>query len=136
MRFFRVDLIGVCGTAVLFFLQKACTLLYKYERRDEVRRLTSESAAPMTRRRMTPPTPLQNWYTSFEREQGSYEGEGRGWSARERTNIARTKQCLERSYSAKVRVEELEDPLGPEDVDVDFRRILKEARDDRGTQDF
>ena len=85
---------------------------------------------------MTPPTPLQNWYTSFEREQGSYEGEGRGWSARERTNIARTKQCLERSYSAKVRVEELEDPLGPEDVDVDFRRILKEARDERGRKIF
>ena len=28
-------------------------------------------------------------------------------------------------------VEELEDLLGPEDVDVDFMRILKEARDER-----
>ena len=34
-------------------------------------------APPITRRRMTPPTPLQNLYTSFEGEQGSYEVEGR-----------------------------------------------------------
>ena len=36
----------------------------------------------------------------------------------------------------KVRVEELEGLLGPEDVDVDFRRILKEARDERGRMIF
>ena len=30
------------------------------------------------------------------------------------------------------RIEELQDLLGPEDVDVDLRRILKEARDGRG----
>ena len=78
-------------------------------------------AAPITRRRMTPPTPMQNSYTSFERKQGSYEGEGRGWNARGRTIFAGTKQHLERSYSVKVRVEELEGLLGPEDVDVDFR---------------
>ena len=53
--------------------------------------------------------------------------EGRRWSARERTIIARTKQ-----YSVKVEVEEVEDLLGPQDVDVDFRRIMKEARDERG----
>ena len=40
--------------------------------------------------------PPQNSYTSFERKQGSYEVEGRGWSARERTIIARTKQFLEK----------------------------------------
>ena len=33
-------------------------------------------------------------------------------------------------------VEELEDLLGPEDVDVDFKRILKEARDERGCEIF
>ena len=55
---------------------------------------------------------------------------------RERTIIARTKQFLERSYSVKVRVQELEGFLGPEDVDVDFRRILKEARDERGRKIF
>ena len=44
--------------------------------------------------------------TSFEREQKSRDG--RGWNARERTIIARTKQYLERSDKLKVRVEELE----------------------------
>ena len=58
------------------------------------------------------------------------------WSARERTIIARTKQHLERSYSVKVRVEELAELLGPADFDVDFRRILKEARDERGREIF
>ena len=83
----------------------------------------SQVKAPsITRGRMTPPTPLQNSYTSFEREQGSYEGEGR--NARERTIIAITKRYLERSFSVKVRVEELEGFLGSEDVDLDFRRIL------------
>ena len=61
---------------------------------------------PITRRRMTPPTLMKKSYTSFEWEQGSYEEEGRGWNARERTIFARTKQYLERSYSLKVRVEE------------------------------
>ena len=42
----------------------------------------------------------------------------------------------ERSYSVKMRVEELEELLGPEDVDVDFRRILKEAGDERGRKIF
>ena len=36
----------------------------------------------------------------------------------------------------KVEVEELEGPLGPEDVDVDFRRILKEATDEGGCEIF
>ena len=70
-------------------------------------------APPLSKRRMTPPTPLQNSYASFEGEQGSYEVEGPGRSARERTIIARTKQYLEESYSVKVAVEELEDFLGP-----------------------
>ena len=43
---------------------------------------------------------------------------------------------MERSYSVKVRVAELEGFLGPEDVDVDSRRILKEARDERGRKIF
>ena len=58
--------------------------------------------------------------------------ERRGWSARERTIIAKTKQYLEESYSVEVEVEELEDMLGPEDVDVDFTRIMREATDERG----
>ena len=79
---------------------------------------------------------MQNSHTSFEREQGSYEEEGRGWNARAGTIIARTKQFLERSYSVKVRVEELKGFLGSEDVDVDFRRILKEARGEKGRKIF
>ena len=106
-----------------------------YARRDDVRRLTRESASDNEKKNDTAYT-LQNSYTSFEREQGSYEGEGRGLNARERTIIARTKQYLESSYSVKVRVEELEELLGPEDVDVDFRRILKEARGERGRKIF
>ena len=35
--------VALIGTAVLFFLQKACTLWYSYAGRDEVRRLNSES---------------------------------------------------------------------------------------------
>ena len=49
------------------------------------------------------------------------EEEGRGWNARERSIIA---------------FEELEGFLGPEGVDVDFRRILTEARDERGRKIF
>ena len=51
---------------------------------------------------------------------------------KKRTIIARTKQYLEESFSVKVEVEELEELLGPDDVDVDFRRIMREARDERG----
>ena len=58
-------------------------------------------AHPLSRRRMTPPTPVQNSNTSFEREQGSYEEEGRGWNARERTIIARTKQFLEKKLQCE-----------------------------------
>ena len=49
---------------------------------------------PLSRRRMTPPTPVQNSYTSFVRDHERYEEEGTGWNARERTIIARTKQFL------------------------------------------
>ena len=84
---------------------------------------------------MTPPAPMQNSFSSSVRNHGRCE-EGRGWNARERTIIARIKQYLERSFSVKVRVEELEGLLAPEDVDVDLRRILKEARDERGRNIF
>ena len=80
---------------------------------------------------MTPPTLVQNSFSSFVRDHGRNEEEGRGWNARERTIIARRKKYLERSFSVKVQDEALEALLGPEDVDVDLRRILKEARDER-----
>ena len=50
----------------------------------------------------------------------------------ERKNNHRKNEFLERSYSVKVRIEELQGLLGPEDVDVDLIRILKDARDEKG----
>ena len=91
---------------------------------------------PLSRRRMTPLTPVKNSYTFFVRDHGRNEEEGRGWNARERTIVARTKQFLERSHSVKVQVEAFEALLGPEDVDVDLRRILKEPRDEQGRRVF
>ena len=93
-------------------------------------------APPPSRRRMTPPTPLQNSYSSFEEEQEHFEVEDQIWSARDRTVIARTKQYLEESKSSKVEVEELESSLGTEHSDVDFRRILEEARNKKGCAIF
>ena len=81
-------------------------------------------------------TPLQSSYSSFEEEQGHFEVEDRIWSARDRTVTARTKQYLEESKSSKVEVEELESLLGPWDSDVDFRRILEEAKDKKGCAIF
>ena len=72
----------------------------------------------------------------LKEEQVLLEAEDQMWSARERTIIARTKQYLEVSYSATVEVGELEHLLGHDDVDVDFRRLLKEARDERGGEIF
>ena len=83
---------------------------------------------PLSRRRMRPPTPMQSSYSSFEEEQERFVVEVQMWSARDRTVIARTKQYLERTHSVKVEVEEMEDLLDVDDVDVDFRRILKESK--------
>ena len=72
-------------------------------------------APPLSLRRMMPPTPLQNSYSSLEEEQEHFEVEDQIWSARDRTVIARTKQYLEESKNSKFEVEELESSLGPED---------------------
>ncbi len=87
-------------------------------------------------RRTMPPTPLQISYSSFEEEQVHSEVEQQIWSARDRTIVARTKQHLEESYSMKVEVGELESLLGPDDSGADFRRILEEARDEKGCAIF
>ena len=58
------------------------------------------------------------------------------WSAREGTIIVITTQFLEESSSMKVEVGELETLLGPDDIDVDFRRVLEEARDEKGCAIF
>ena len=54
----------------------------------------------------------------------------------DRTIIAKTKQYLEESESLKVEIEELESLLGPDDTDVDFRRILEEARGEKSSAIF
>ena len=51
-------------------------------------------------------------------------------------SLQKTKQYLEESKSLKVGTEELESLLGPDDTDVDFRRILEEARDEKGCAIF
>ena len=88
-------------------------------------------APPPSRRRTMPPKPLQNSYSSLEEEQEQFEVEDQIRSARDRTAIARTKQHLEESKSLKVEVEELESLL-----EVDFRRILQETRDEKGFATF
>ena len=82
---------------------------------------------------MMPPTPMQNSYSSSEEEQGHFEVEDQIWSARARVVKARTKQFLEVSQKVKVEVGELESLLGPDDSDVNFRRILEEAEESRRT---
>ena len=77
-------------------------------------------APPLSRRRMRPPTPLQNSNYSFGEEQERFEVEDQMWSARERTIIARTKTVPGRKEK-QVEIEELKTLLGPEDIDVDFR---------------
>ena len=53
--------------------------------REEMRyEVSTVITPPLSRRRMTPPTPVQNSYTSLVRDHGRYEEKGRGWNARER----------------------------------------------------
>ena len=63
---------------------------------EEMYESTQVNAPPLSRRRMRPPTPLQNSNSSFEEEQGRFEVEDQMWSARERTIIARAKRYLEK----------------------------------------
>ena len=91
---------------------------------------------PLSRRRMMPPTPLQSSHSSCEERKWQIEVEDQIWHARDRTVIVKTKQYKEESHSMKVEVEELESLLGPEDPDVDFRRILEEARTKQGRAIF
>ena len=73
---------------------------------------TQVKAPPLSRRRrMMPPTPLQNSNDTCGEEQGRFKVEDQMWSARERTIIARTKRYLEETRTIKVDIEELEDLL-------------------------
>ena len=81
-----------------FFLQKACSLVYSYAGGDRFEGPQGK-APPLSRRRMMPPTPLQNSYSSFEEEQGHFETEDQMWSSRDRTVTAKTKHYPEESKS-------------------------------------
>ena len=98
----RGALIGKMLCRSPFLSTKSVHFVVQVRKEEMLFEGSRRKAPPIARRRMTPPTPLQNSYTSFEGEQGSYEGEARGWCARERTIIARTKQYLERSFSVKL----------------------------------
>ena len=55
------------------FSKKVCSLLDSYAGRDEVFEGSQVKAPPLSRRRMVPPTPLQNSYSSLEEDQGQFE---------------------------------------------------------------
>ena len=78
--------------AVLFLLQRSvpysCTVTQEEMRFEE----PQVKAPPLSRRRMRPPTPLQNSYSSFEKEQANFEVEDQMWIAKDGTIIAKTKQ--------------------------------------------
>ena len=96
---------------------------------EEMRYEDSTVKAPLpSRRRMTPPTPLQKFVFIIRKEQEHFEVEDQMWSARDRTIIAKTKQYLEERKSLKVEIEELESLVGPEDTDVYFRRIREKNK--------
>ena len=102
---------------------------------EEMRFEGSQVKAPPLSRRMLPPTPLQNSYSSFEQEQWHFEVEDQIWSARDRTVIARTKQCLEESKSLKVEVEELEFLLGPRGFGCGFQTNLGRSKEQKRVRD-
>ena len=57
-------------------------------------------------------------------------------SARDSAVIARTERYLEVSQNMILEIEELESLVGPDDLDVDFRRITEETRGKKGCAIF
>ena len=91
------------------------------------------------------PTPLPSLQSSIEamqlqteaedQENGSCEMElesEHGWTARDRTVIARVEQYLNENDNMRVEIEELESLLVSEDSEVDLRQILRYARRKKG----
>ena len=91
----------------IFFLQKRRAHSWTVTQEEMRLEGSQVKTPPLFRSKMMPPTPLQNSYASFEEEQGHLEVEDQTWSARDRTVIARAKQCLEESKSLKVEVERI-----------------------------
>ena len=74
------------GTAVLFFLQKNVALCCASTQEEMRCEGSPVITPPLPTRRMTPPTLVQNSISSFVRDHGRHEEEGRGWNARERAS--------------------------------------------------
>ena len=128
LRLWSLSRVMFLPVAQPFFLHKACTLWYRYAGRDEVRRLNSESASAFKRK--------DDAYTCVKFVHLLYEGPRKVRRRRKRMECKRKNNPREdKTVSGKKfqceSEEELEGLLGPEDVDVDFRRILKEASDER-----
>ena len=89
---------------------------FKRVTQEEVRFEGSQvEAPPLSRRRMMPHHHLKRRRSTSRRKT--------------RCGVRQnTKHHLEESKSLKVEIEELESLLGPDDTEVDFRRILEEAR--------
>ena len=96
-------------------------------------------APPPSRRRMTPPTPLQNSYSSFGGEQEHYEVDSQIWRAREKApwrqcsssssnerqwQLGREEQRAEWSLSERRVMGAVEDYLeGSADIQVDIEAL-------------
>ena len=88
-------------------------------------------ALPLSRRRMMPPSSLQNSFSSLKRSRGTARCRARfGVRVTEQLLQERTRY-LEVSQNVVDSVE-LESLLGPDDLDVDFRQIIEEARGKKG----
>ena len=100
--------------------------MHKYARRDELWNLTSESTSDVEKKNDATYTSAKfarlPWRTARTKRIGrtEVEREGKGDHCQNEIVSGKKLQC-------EGEVEELEEFLGPEDVDVDFRRILKEA---------
>ena len=90
---------------------------------------SSVKAPPLTRRRMMPSTPQQNSNSSYDKLQWQteMEVEGSSWSSCERKVIAKIEAYLNKHDNVKVEVEELKLMVGPEDSEVNLRKISMNA---------
>ena len=84
---------------------------------------------PITRKRMTPAF-VQDSYTSFEGAGKLRRGRQRMECERQ-NNYRKNETVFGKKFQCEGEGEGNWKMLGPEDVDVDFRRILKGARDER-----
>ena len=88
---------------------------------------TPVKVPPTSRRRMMPPTPQQSSHSFIEDMQWqiAMEVQGSSWNGRERTVIARMEQYLNESDCMKLKIEDLELLLGPENSEVNLRSFLR-----------